>query len=185
MPNPTAKMLNTAEFLALPEQQSEARSLELLFHKVYETPKPTWEHNYLASALMAQIAQYARQHQLGKASTGCLVVLDEPAGVVVAPDVVYLSSDRVAQLQRGRVYGAPDLVVEVMSPSSEVHDRVRKMRLYHRYQVPWVWLIGLDSLHLEEYAWSERGYILTQAVTGEETFHPRLFPELSLVLNAL
>ncbi len=177
--------MSTAEFLALPMELGETTPLELIYQEVYEMPKPTWEHNYLASRLMTLIAQHAHQHQRGKASTDCLVVLDETAGVAVAPNVVYLSAERISLLQRGRVYGTPDLVVEVISPSSEMHDRVRKMRLYHRYQVPWIWLIGLDPLHIEEYEWSEQGYILTQTVAGDEPFHPRLFPELRILLSDL
>ncbi len=179
------KRLSLAEFLALPEQASETAHLELLYGEVVEMAKPTWEHNELILGLGSLLKPYLRKHSLGRVSTDCLVVLDETEAVAVAPDMVYLSPERIHLLQRGRVYGAPDLVVEVFSPSSEVYDRVRKMQVYHRYQVPWVWLIALEPLHLEEYQWSQEGYTLVGAVAGDEPFRPRLFPELSLTLTEL
>ncbi len=180
-----ARTISTADFLNLPEEVHQSASVELLYGEVIEMPKPSWEHNYLASSLMATIARHARKHRLGKASTDCLVILDQDSGVALAPDVVYLSTEKLAQIQHGRVYGTPDLVVEVISPSSEIHDRIHKLPIYHRYRVPWVWLIELEPLHLEEYQWSEAGYIRVQAVAGDEPFTPRLFPRLTFKLSDL
>ncbi len=45
--------------------------------------------------------------------------------------------------------------------------------------------ITLEPLHLEEYQWSEEGYVFVQAVAGDQPFRPRLFPELSFTLSAL
>lgn len=181
----STRTLSTVEFLELSETENQHNSLELVCGEVVAMPKPSWEHNYLASSLMAKIARYARRKKLGKVSTDCLVVLDEPAGVVLAPDVVYLSTEKLGLIREGRVYGTPDLVVEVLSPSSAVYDRGRKLQLYHRYQVPWVWLISLDPLYLEEYQWSEAGYIQRQMVAGNEPFSPHLFPDLTFQLSAL
>ncbi len=179
------KRISLAEFLNLPEQASETSHLELLNGEVIEMAKPSWEHNELILGLGSVLKPLLRRHGLGRLSIDCLVVLDEELGVALAPDIVYLSTEKASLLQRGRVYGVPDLVVEVFSPSSEVYDRVHKMQVYHRYGVPWVWLIALEPLHLEEYQWSEEGYVLVQAVAGDQPFRPRLFPELSFTLSEL
>lgn len=181
----TAKVPSTTAFLELPEAVNQEAHFELLEGEVVTMPKPSWEHNYLASSLMARIARHARRNHLGKASTDCLVVLDEAGGVVVAPDVVYLSTERVDCIRQGRVHGVPNLVAEVLSPSSEGYDRGRKLEMYHRYGVEWVWLVSLEPLQIEEYQWTETEYRLVQSVPGQEPFRPHLFPNLSFRLSDL
>lgn len=181
----TPKRLSVAEFLALPEQGSPAFKQELLFGEVRTMARPTWEHNRLASRLSALIGQWANMHQLGDVSADVLVVLSESDEVVVAPDVVYLGQAHLDRLREGRVWGAPDLVVEVLSPGTEVQDRGSKMRLYHRYGVSWVWLVGLSPLHIEEYRWTEAGYLLVQSVAGSEGFRSELFEGLEIVLERI
>jgi Uma2 family endonuclease len=60
----------------------------------------------------------------------------------VQPDVLFIRSDRsFVWADDGRVTGAPDIVVEIASPSSAAHDRVRKFALYARSGVPEYWLL--------------------------------------------
>lgn len=181
----STRTLSTVEFLELSETENLHNSLELICGEVVAMPKPSWEHNRKILGLGTVLVPYLRTNQKGEISTDCLVVLDEPAGVVLAPDVVYLATEKLGLIREGRVYGTPDLVVEVLSPSTAVYDRGRKLQLYHRYQVPWVWLISVDPLYLEEYQWSEAGYIQRQMVAGNEPFTPTLFPDLTFQLSAL
>lgn len=181
----TPKRLTVAEFLALPEQGFAEYKQELIFGEVRTMARPTWEHNKLAGRLSALIGRWAERHRLGDASSDVLVVLSESEEVVVAPDVVFLRTEHLDRLREGRVWGAPDLVVEVLSPSTEAQDRGLKMSLYHRYGVSRVWLVGLSPLHIEEYRHTAEGYLLVQSVSGDEPFQSEMFEGLSIVLSRL
>lgn len=181
----TSKRLIVADFLALPEQGSGEYKQELIFGEVCTMARPTWEHNENALAIASFLRQFVREKGLGRVSTDVLVVLSESEEVVVAPDVVFLRAEHLDRLREGRVWGAPDLVVEVLSPSTEAQDRGLKMQLYHRYGVSRVWLVGLSPLHIEEYRHTSQGYLLVQSVSGEEPFQSELFEGLSIVLSRL
>lgn len=181
----TRPKMTVAEFLALPEDDSSPVKYELEFGELVEMTRPLWDHNEGVLAIAFILWQFVRSRRLGRVNTDVLVVLDEVAGVVLAPDIVVLLAEHLDRLREGCVYGPPDLVVEVLSPTTALRDMGVKKRLYHTYGVPWYWLIDLERRVIEEYQWTPDGYLLTQVVLPGEVFRPKLFPDLTIDLRVL
>lgn len=100
-------------------------------------------------------------------------------------DLVVLLPQHVDRYRDGRVYGVPDLVVEVLSEDSHLRDRVAKFEVYHRQGVTWYW-IGDPALGLlEEFHHSPEGYLRTAAGDRDHPFQPRGFPGLSIQVAEL
>ena len=64
---------------------------------------------------------------------------------VVQPDLLFISKDRLDIITAANVQGAPDLVVEILSPSTSRLDRSRKRELYERHQVKEMWLVDPED----------------------------------------
>lgn len=64
---------------------------------------------------------------------------------VVQPDLLFISKDRLDIITAANVQGAPDLVVEILSPSTSRLDRTRKRELYERHQVREMWLVDPED----------------------------------------
>jgi len=82
------------------------------------------------------IQNYLEQHPVGKIWPGPGVIFSNFSGVI--PDVVYISNERLKEIASGdRISGAPDLVIEVLSPGAENErrDRQAKRQLYKKYGV--------------------------------------------------
>jgi Uma2 family endonuclease len=77
-------------------------------------------------------------------------ILADPS--IVQPDIVYLTADRKERVSRRGIEGAPTLIVEILSPSTQRIDRVTKPRLYARSRVPFLWLVDPDARTLEAFA---------------------------------
>jgi len=174
-----------AEFLSLPEDDSSPVKYELEFGELVEVTRPTWEHNELIFALGALLQQYVRSRRLGRVSGDVLVILDEAKDLAYAPDIVFVATENLERIREGKVYGPPDLVVEVLSPTTMQRDVGKKKRIYHAYGVQWYWVVDMERQVIEEYRWTPEGYLLTQVVLPDETFRPKLFPELEINLKAL
>lgn len=99
---------------------------------------------------------------------------------VVQPDVVVVCNPE--QLKRTHIEGAPALVVEILSPSTLVHDRVRKMNLYAGSGVREVWLITPYPWLAEVYVLDGNSFRLSKAYGREDTLQRVAFPELQIVL---
>ncbi len=186
MPMPAVKCLTLSEFLALPELADADTKWELVLGEVRPMPRPSPEHNRIALALGSRLLDYLRAKGITTLFPDTLIVLDETHGTAVAPDLAYFSPSDYAHTRVERaLFGVPTLVIEILSPTTRQYDRGEKLELYHRAKVEWVWLIELEPLMIEEFHWSEAGYVLTQVATANKPFAPQLFPELKLDLAQL
>ena len=87
------------------------RRRELVWGVVREPPAPFWPHQEIVTRTTVLLYEHVDNRRLGKVSAALLdVVLDEAQGLVVQPDVVFLSNERL-HLVRNQVWGAPDIVV--------------------------------------------------------------------------
>lgn len=127
------------DFLLLPD---DGKRYELIGGEITEVPSPTRPHQRLLAFLHAMVFNYVLEHRLGEAYFAAVDVRLSDHDVV-EPDLVFLRQDRLHLYnQRGDIQGAPDLVVEVISPSSEKTDPGVKMALYARSGIPEYWLVN-------------------------------------------
>jgi Uma2 family endonuclease len=108
------KPLTVEDYFQLPET---VRPMELVYGVVREPPAPGYGHQLAVTRLAVLLALHVREHDLGQICVSPVdVVLDTSAGLVVQPDIIF-----IAHANRGivcdRVWGAPDLVVEILSPA--------------------------------------------------------------------
>jgi Uma2 family endonuclease len=102
------------------------------------------------------------------------------------PDVQFYRSDNPAKRgMKGLSEGRPDLVVEVMSPSSVRFDRVKKLNGYASLGVPEYWLIHPEHRTLERLLLRDGKYAIDTALEGDAVFTPDTFEGLALPLQEL
>jgi Uma2 family endonuclease len=157
---------------------------EVVDGELFMTPAPGWAHQYALGNLYGLIWTHVRGRGLGQVVTAPVgVVLD--AETAVQPDLVYVSRQRAGMISERGVEGAPDLVVEALSPSTEARDRGLKLRRYAAAGVPHYWLLDPRQKALEAYRLGEGGYELTGAYGTGSTFRPELFPGLAIPIDEL
>jgi Uma2 family endonuclease len=130
--------LNVNEYFRRPES---LRPMELVYGIVREPPAPRYGHQSVVTRLTALLHAHVRERALGQVCVSPVdVVLDRYAALVVQPDIVFVAQERL-HIIRDRIWGSPDLVVEVLSLRTAVHDRTTKLRWYRRYGVRECWLV--------------------------------------------
>ncbi|HWB72730.1 MAG TPA: Uma2 family endonuclease, partial [Egibacteraceae bacterium] len=122
---------------------------ELIGGELIVTPAPRPRHQEAADELTFRLRAYTRKHG-GRANSAPLDVHFAPEDVV-EPDVVYLAPEHLDRIDERYIRGAPDVVVEVSSPSTRHLELVRKRELYERYGVPEYWYVDLDAERVEVY----------------------------------
>ena len=139
-PTPLSRLgpYRDADYRALPDEPR----CELLFGRLAVTPGASFEHG----EVVALLASLLRDHV--EARGGRLAVAPVDVALadhsVVQPDLVWVSAERTNRIG-ARVEGAPDLVVEVLSPSTARRDRGEKLRLYAESGVTEYWLVDPDA----------------------------------------
>ena len=160
------------------------KKYEVIDGELYVSPPPVWRHQLQLNRLNKRVINWVDDRNLGyvvTAPTG--VVLDDENGL--EPDIVYVSHGRAHIISERGVEGAPTLVVEVLSPSTEARDRGIKMRAYARAGVPHYWILDTDGPRIEERVLEEDGYRLVGTFGPGERFRPTLFPGLEIPLDEI
>lgn len=118
---------------------------ELLDGELSMVPAPNLSHQRIGTQLGWRLAQFVAERGLGEVFFApCDVVLSNTD--VVQPDLLFVSRERAHLLLGGaNVLGAPDLVVEILSPSTAGRDRMLKRGLYAKHGVREYWLVDPDA----------------------------------------
>lgn len=157
---------------------------EVIDGDLYVTPAPAWIHQRVVGRLYSIVSQHVFTNRLGEivpAPTG--VALDEENGL--QPDILFISNARRGIISERGVDGAPDLVVEVLSPSTKARDLGIKLRRYAAAGVPHYWTLEPVTHVLEERRLTVDGYELIGTYGERDTFRPALFPGLEIRLAEL
>lgn len=173
--------LTYAEYCALPD---DGLRYEILEGHLVSEPSPRTAHQRFAGKLFVVLYPYVASNRLGEVFIAPLdVILDDRS--VVVPDLAFVSSDRMGLVTERGIEGAPDLIVEVLSPGTARRDRVAKLRLYARHGVRHYWLADPEARIVEAFELVDASYRVSASLAGDETFEPALFPGLALSLADL
>jgi Uma2 family endonuclease len=116
---------------------------------VREAPGPFYRHQSAVTELTVLLATHVRRYDLGRVVVSPIdVVLDVERALVVQPDIVFVSNERLSII-RNQIWGAPDLVVEVLSASTTRRDRTKKLGWYRDYGVRECWLVDQSAERVE------------------------------------
>ena len=123
---------------------SDESRYELLNGELVMAPAPLLYHQFILRKLLNAMSHHVDEQKLGElfCSPADVVLSDSD---VVQPDILYVSSQRSHILRPESVQGAPDLVVEILSPSTAELDRTTKLDLYAEHGVKEYWIVDPDS----------------------------------------
>ena len=139
-----AKRWTYEEYYKLEDDQR----YEIIDGQLLMAPAPDIWHQDWLNSLNIFISHYVKRKNLGRLFIAPVdVVLDEEN--TVQPDLVFVAAKNVGIIQPRAIFGTPDLLVEVVSPSSARRDRIQKMKLYARFGVTEYWIGDAAKRSLE------------------------------------
>jgi len=112
---------------------------EIIDGELIGSPAPSRIHQKFLGRLFNVVATHVERNSLGEVYFAPVDVQLFPHDIV-QPDLIFIRSDRLHIYRDNPVQGPPDLVVEVISPTSRVRDTVRKARIYAAALVPEYWM---------------------------------------------
>jgi Uma2 family endonuclease len=133
-----APRLTTSDYFLTPEVVAPQ---ELVWGMVREAAAPTPRHQWAVGEFFFWLRLHVREQRLGQVLMAPLdVVLDGPRALVVQPDVVVVLQER-RHIVTDRVWGAPDIALEVMSPRPRIGTLDERLDWFARYGVRECWLV--------------------------------------------
>ncbi|HEV8379435.1 MAG TPA: Uma2 family endonuclease [Tepidisphaeraceae bacterium] len=177
----TTKM-TARQYLELGEDPPGIR-LELVNGEVAVSPRPSLDHSYAMLALGSILTEYVERQNLGQVLCDVDTVLGEFD--VRAPDLLFVRKNKVRRLKKRAVDLAPDLCVEIISPTSIEIDREDKFKQYRDAGIPCYWIIDTDQRTFEGFELRKRKCTLVSSGHGSDEVSAPPFPDLTIPLARL
>ena len=166
------------DYLLLPED----RRYEILDGDLFMTPAPTPYHQRVSLNLTFVLLQHVREKSLGE-------VLEAPCDVVLSktdilqPDILFVAADRISIIGEKYISGPPDLIVEVLSPSTAERDTDLKTKIYARFGVKEMWIADPDAKTVALLINSGEGFRQEGLFRLGDVLRSPLLPGLSIPLD--
>ena len=173
--------LTFEQFRELP---GDGKRYELVHGEVHVTPAPATRHQLTLQNLSENLGPFVHKNHLGEI---CPAPLDVRLGAETAlqPDLIFISNARAGIIQENWIEGAPDLAVEILSPSTAGHDRATKLPIYAEARVPEVWLIDPRARTVEVLRLQAAKYWVEATYAGHQILTSNLIPGWQLPLDDL
>jgi Uma2 family endonuclease len=166
-------------FADLERAPEDGRRYELYDGEVYVVPAPIPRHQVVQHTVAEALRAICRQH--GGFAVGSPIDIVFSDYDVLQPDVVYFGPARAHLVDLDRaIRHAPDLCVEILSPSTEATDRGRKMQMFARYGVPEYWIVDPAQEVLEVLRLEAGSYVLVQRAAGDAAVESAVVPGTAL-----
>ena len=142
-------------------------------------------HQQAVCAFLLALAPYVRERRLGRVLLSPLdVILDWEKALILQPDLVFISHERW-QVRRQKIVGAPDLVLEVLSPHPRIGKLQERVDWFAEYGVREIWLLNQQTERVEILR-TAHGRVATRAVLDYLTpIRSDVLPDFSLTVHEI
>jgi Uma2 family endonuclease len=172
------RRLTLDDYLSFPDDQR----YEIVEGVLYVAPRARSPHQVAANRFAHALTGHVEDRGLGVVVPDADLIVDRE-GTYVAPDIMVFLGERAAGIVSPALISTiPDLIVEVLSPSSIDYDQRTKRDTYQRLRVPHYWIADPAGRLVRELVLDADGRYQERVVQAPETFAPALFPDLRIDL---
>lgn len=174
---PDGTVLTTAEYLQTAES---LRVQELIYGTLRVAESPTFRHQNLLFEMAVLLRVLAGQNQMGTVCIAPLdVILDAARALILQPDLFYVSKSR-HHIITDRIWGAPDMVLEVLSPHPRIGELNDRIGNFAYYGVRECWLVHQLSREIEVLELNKTGVESRRVFRGVEPLESAVLPAFRL-----
>ena len=166
------------DYLTLPD---DGKRYEVIEGELYMSPAPAVTHQIILKRLLYMIEDFLVQNPLGE-------LLPAPTDVILSeinvlqPDLLFVARENYEILTHENVRGAPDLVVEILSPGTAKRDRTSKLETYSQFGVAEYWIVDEEKQNVEVWRQQGRRLVCEAIFSANQTLKTSLLPGLEIAL---
>ena len=179
VPGPKQGLWTYNDYAALPD---DGQHYEIVNGVLFMTPSPSIAHQEAAFEIASYLRTHVKLAGLGRVFMSPVDVELAP-NVVVQPDVVVVLNASLGKITATRIIGAPELVVEVASPSTSGYDRREKQDAYARAGVLEYWVANIEARAVEVLVLEAGIYHSLGVFQGKATLPSQVLPEFAALVE--
>jgi Uma2 family endonuclease len=157
---------------------------QLIEGELYMSPSPNWFHQKILGNIVRMLFRYLDEKPIGELSFAPLDTFLTDLNVY-QPDILFVSNNRRSVLKEDGVDGAPDFVVEILSPRTAKYDRGAKRDIYGRTGVQELWIVDPELKSVQVFRFAESADAPAGTYGLEQKFTSPIFPGLTIAVAAI
>jgi Uma2 family endonuclease len=175
-------LLTYDDYVTFPD--SDGIRKEIIEGELFMSPAPAIKHQLILKRLSQLLDQFVQRKGLGE-------VLIAPCDVIFSninilqPDILYISNKNFQILTELNIKGAPDLIIEILSPSTIENDRIYKKLVYEKFGVKEYWIVDPQEEMIEVWTLKDARFQLFQKVKKDQQFKSKLLENFELDLSLI
>jgi Uma2 family endonuclease len=174
----TIKRWTYADYCGL----DDGKRYEVIGGDLVMAPGPGSDHQGISRDIEFLLLRFVKDRSLGQVYYAPLDVIFGDNDVF-QPDVLFVSTKNLDRVKQAGVFGAPDLVIEVLSPSTAENDRYHKREVYERAGVMEYWLVDPENRTIEVLANGPKGFELHSFATPDGTARSRVLQGFAVAVK--
>lgn len=173
------------EYVAAVEEYPALR-VEYLNGDIVMTPARSPHHQIISGNLSILLGHYAKENSLGLVLAAPLDVVLAREAQITQPDLIFIAKECAGKLLgSAAINGAPDLAIEILSPSTERMDRKIKLPLYARHHVPEYWIVDPDDQSVEVYVLEGDSYRVGGIFMSGDAISIGAFADAHIIVDSI
>ena len=170
------------DYLNLPD---DGCRYEIIEGVLYMTNAPDIDHQFAVVKILVRLDQFVTQNKLGYVLTAPFEVHLSETSRPVQPDVLFIRAEKRPGAGVKYFKGAPDMVIEVLSPGTRRTDQVIKFAAYQKAKVPEYWIVNPKAEQVQVFCLKGEQYMSAGEFAGKETIRSLLLPGLEIIAESL
>ncbi|MBC8182131.1 Uma2 family endonuclease [candidate division KSB1 bacterium] len=154
---------------------------EIIEGELFMSPAPSKKHQRILRKLIRKLDEYVTDNDLGEIFIAPFDVIFSDINVV-QPDLIFLSKKKYEILTDSNIQGAPDLLIEILSPSNKENDRIFKKQIYEIFAVKEYWIVDPDTETVEIRELKNKKFQLTIKANKNQIIETQLLKGLRINL---
>lgn len=160
----------------------DGKRYEIIEGELFMVPAPGLEHQRISRELEYRLLQYIKEKGSGELFDAPVdVIFDELS--VVQPDIAFVSKENYGILQKKGIQGAPDLVIEIVSPSSLYKDAYQKKDIYEKFQVKEYWIVDPGNRAIQVFTLEGSRYEIFSFASEDEVIKSKVLQGFELKIS--
>ncbi|HOV79020.1 MAG TPA: Uma2 family endonuclease [Bacillota bacterium] len=162
----------------------EGAPYQLIGGMLIMTPAPSTYHQIISMKLEVKLASFVMERDLGLVLYAPLDVYFEESETY-QPDLIFIAGERLSIIEPDKINGAPDLVVEILSPGTAYYDLRKKYKIYEKHMVREYWVIDPEEQSVEIYALQDGKFTLGQRAEKQGTVSSTVIEGFTLSVESI
>ena len=175
------KIFTYQDYLDLPE---DGKRYEVINGDLIMVPGPNTDHQDVSGNLEFELRMVVKKHPIGK-------VFDAPYDVVLnennvfQPDIIFVSNENSKIITEKNITGAPDLIIEILSPQTGYYDLTEKKEIYAEFGVKEYWIVDPKKKWIETHINDNNKFKLKQRSEKQGTLKSTLLEGFQIELSEI